>query len=36
MRRQPLRFQGQYEDEETSLYDNRYRYYDSHAARYMT
>mgnify|MGYP000739050867 FL=1 len=25
----PSRFQGQYEDEETELYYNRFRYYDS-------
>ncbi len=34
--RQPLRFQGQYEDEETGLYYNRYRYYDPDGARFLT
>lgn len=34
--RQPLRFQGQYEDEETGLYYNRHRYYDPDTARYLT
>ena len=33
---QPLRFQGQYEDGETGLYYNRYRYYDPDSARYVT
>jgi RHS repeat-associated protein len=33
---QPLRFQGQYEDEESGLYYNRHRYYDPDAARYVT
>ncbi|MCU6432911.1 DUF4150 domain-containing protein [Undibacterium sp. Jales W-56] len=33
---QPLRFQGQYEDEETGLYYNRHRYYDPDAARFIT
>ncbi|GGC23017.1 PAAR-like domain-containing protein [Pseudoduganella buxea] len=33
---QPLRFQGQYEDEETGLFYNRYRYYDPHCGRYLT
>lgn len=33
---QPLRFQGQYEDAETGLYYNRYRYYDPDSARYIT
>jgi len=33
---QPLRFQGQYEDEETGLYYNRYRYYDPDVGRYIT
>ncbi|NHZ83844.1 DUF4150 domain-containing protein [Massilia sp. CCM 8695] len=33
---QPLRFQGQYEDAETGLYYNRYRYYDPDCARYIT
>jgi RHS repeat-associated protein len=33
---QPLRFQGQYEDAESGLFYNRYRYYDPDAARYVT
>ena len=33
---QPLRFQGQYKDDETNLFYNRYRYYDSNSARYLT
>jgi RHS repeat-associated protein len=33
---QPLRFQGQYEDEETGLYYNLHRYYDPDAGRYIT
>lgn len=33
---QPLRFQGQYEDEETGLFYNRHRYYDPDAARCLT
>jgi len=33
---QPFRFQGQYEDEETGLFYNRFRYYDPDAARYLT
>jgi RHS repeat-associated protein len=33
---QPLRFLGQYEDEETGLYYNRHRYYDADAGRYIT
>lgn len=32
---QPLRFQGQYEDQETGLFYNRYRYYDPDASRYL-
>ena len=32
----PIRFQGQYEDEETGLYYNLYRYYDPYAARYVS
>ena len=34
--KQPLRFQGQYEDGETGLFYNRYRYYDPDVARYVT
>ncbi|WP_322401152.1 RHS repeat-associated core domain-containing protein [Massilia luteola] len=34
--RNPIRFQGQYFDEETGLHYNRYRYYDPHMARYLT
>jgi RHS repeat-associated protein len=34
--RNPIRFQGQYFDEETGLHYNRYRYYDPEAARYIT
>ncbi|GAB2854585.1 hypothetical protein GCM10027277_23890 [Pseudoduganella ginsengisoli] len=33
---QPLRFQGQYLDQETSLHYNRFRYYDVNSARYIT
>ncbi|WP_414654780.1 RHS repeat-associated core domain-containing protein [Janthinobacterium sp.] len=33
---QPLRFQGQYEDQETGLFYNRYRYYDPDVAKYVT
>jgi RHS repeat-associated protein len=33
---QPLRFQGQYEDAETGLFYNRYRYYDPDDSRYIT
>jgi RHS repeat-associated protein len=32
----PLRFQGQYEDGETGLYYNRFRYYDPEAALYLS
>ena len=32
---QPLRFQGQYEDEESGLYYNRHRYYDPKLGRYV-
>ncbi len=32
----PIRFQGQYFDEETGLHYNRYRYYDPDTARYLT
>ena len=31
-----IRFQGQYEDAETGLFYNRYRYYDPDTARYLT
>ncbi|MEW9306316.1 RHS repeat domain-containing protein [Labrys neptuniae] len=32
----PIRFQGQWEDEETGLYYNRFRHYDSLAGQYMS
>lgn len=32
----PLRFQGQYHDEETGLHYNRHRYYDPNTARFTT
>jgi RHS repeat-associated protein len=32
---QPIRFQGQYEDVETGLHYNRFRYYDSESGRYV-
>ncbi|SDT97470.1 RHS repeat-associated core domain-containing protein [Halopseudomonas salegens] len=32
---QPIRFQGQYEDEESGLYYNRHRYYDPALGRYV-
>ncbi|HRI06473.1 MAG TPA: RHS repeat-associated core domain-containing protein, partial [Nannocystaceae bacterium] len=32
----PIRFQGQYEDPETGLYYNRFRYYDPTTALYLT
>jgi RHS repeat-associated protein len=32
----PIRFQGQYLDEETGLHYNRYRYYDPHAGRFIS
>jgi len=34
--RQPLRFQGQYDDAETGLFYNRYRFYDPDSARYFS
>ncbi|WP_168927466.1 RHS repeat-associated core domain-containing protein [Nitrincola alkalilacustris] len=34
--KQPIRFQGQWLDEETGLYYNRYRYYDPRQGRYIT
>lgn len=34
--RNPIRFQGQYLDDETGLHYNRYRYYDSHAGRFIS
>lgn len=32
----PIRFQGQYFDEETGLHYNRHRYYDPHAGRFVS
>ncbi|NML65114.1 DUF4280 domain-containing protein [Hymenobacter sp. RP-2-7] len=32
----PWRYQGQYEDVETGLYYNRFRYYDPHAGQYIS
>jgi len=34
--RNPIRFQGQYFDEETGLHYNRHRYYDPDTARYLS
>jgi len=34
--RNPIRFQGQYFDDETGLHYNRYRYYDPNGGRYIT
>lgn len=34
--RSPIRFQGQYLDDETGLHYNRHRYYDPNSARYIT
>jgi RHS repeat-associated protein len=34
--RNPIRFQGQYWDEETGLHYNRYRYYDPRAGRFIS
>ncbi|WFR80907.1 RHS repeat-associated core domain-containing protein [Janthinobacterium rivuli] len=33
---QPLRFQGQYEDQETGLFYNRYRYYEPDCGHYLS
>ena len=33
---QPLRFQGQYADDETGLYYTTFRYYDPHSGRFTT
>jgi RHS repeat-associated protein len=33
---QPIRFQGQYEDVETGLFYNRYRFYDLDSARFLS
>ena len=32
----PFRFQGQYEDAETGLYYNRFRYYDTEGGAYIS
>ena len=32
----PFRYQGQYEDEETGLYYNRFRYYDPNTGGYIS
>ena len=32
----PFRFQGQYEDGETGLYYNRFRYYSPHTGNYIS
>jgi RHS repeat-associated protein len=32
----PFRYQGQYEDAETGLYYNRFRYYDPEAGQYVS
>ncbi|CAK16324.1 RHS repeat-associated core domain-containing protein [Pseudomonas entomophila] len=34
--RNPIRFQGQYQDQETGLHYNRFRYYDPKSARYVS
>ncbi|WP_447894342.1 RHS repeat-associated core domain-containing protein [Vreelandella sp. GE22] len=34
--RQPIRFQGQWQDEESGLYYNRHRYYDPQQGRYIS
>lgn len=34
--RNPIRFQGQYFDDETGLHYNRYRYYDPHSGRFIS
>src|SRR5579872_3314426 len=33
--RNPIRFQGQYWDDETGLHYNRYRYYDPYVGRFV-
>jgi RHS repeat-associated protein len=32
----PFRYQGQYQDEETGLYYNRFRYYDAEVGSYIS
>nr|WP_244136487.1 RHS repeat-associated core domain-containing protein [Burkholderia sp. BCC0405] len=32
----PIRFQGQYHDDETGLHYNRYRYYDPNSGRFVS
>jgi RHS repeat-associated protein len=32
----PFRYQGQYQDEETGLYYNRFRYYDPNSGNYLS
>jgi RHS repeat-associated protein len=34
--RNPIRFQGQYFDDETGLHYNRHRYYDTHSGRFVS
>jgi type VI secretion system secreted protein VgrG len=33
---QPIRFQGQWHDEESGIYYNRHRYYDPQQGRYIS